>query len=166
MKFSWQKHLQRQPNTYTCGPASLRHGLLLFKERFSIRRVARHARCNSRKRWAHEWNLIAAAKKLGFKMFEMKFTTSKLTIATIRYYLKRGCPVLLCVDKDASGPYQHWVAIMHATYRYVWVADSGRTEYPILLQNTWHELMDRLEVRVGDNHHEFCIYPIIKKESK
>lgn len=153
------RHLARlQPNGYTCGPSALRHALLCYGVRRSVRWLARV--CEAEQEGTNEYKLYAAARALGLWLPHYKYNTEALTQESIRWHIKAGHPVLCCVDVDRDGPWNHWVCLVGAATSYVTICDSSRPG-PVIQRVSWARLFQRLGVRVDPRTRRYDIYPLV-----
>lgn len=126
-----------QPNSWFCGPASLRHVILAYGKRADVRRLAKLARTTKRKGTSDN-GMRRALGKLGYRAFWNCFPTAPLAKEAMRNYLHAGYPILACVDRM-----EHWIVAIHATARHITICDSSRPG-PVLQEIPWAEFMRRL----------------------
>jgi ABC-type bacteriocin/lantibiotic exporter with double-glycine peptidase domain len=149
-----------QPNAYTCGPAALRHALLCHGVRKSIRALA--ALCKTTKQHGTSpRELEEGTKDLGFKLLWSTWHSAADTSTELLRCLCAHEPVLLCVDRDAEGPWAHWIVVVGATARRVTIADSSRPG-PAVRHISWKTLMRRLAVFERDGVNRYDLYPLIE----
>jgi len=149
-----------QPNAWSCGPSALHNAFLSIRERHSIKKL-----CALSGATADDCpdvpGLKKAAAALGFVLSVEQHKTDGYTAASIRAYSKHKTPVLACVDRDKDGPYAHWIAIIRANKKHVWVADSSRPP-PALMRFTWQKFMARLAAVHGPNDVRYDLFPLVK----
>src|SRR6185369_3021310 len=125
--------LRLQPNGYTCGPAALRHALLAYGRRVSVRRLA-HLAGTEYHKGTDDRQLQQAAIEVGYRIRSELFTEPEPASSALKTYLRTGTPVLLCADR-----YEHWITAVACTGRHVWICDSARPG-PVLQRYTWRQL--------------------------
>jgi ABC-type bacteriocin/lantibiotic exporter with double-glycine peptidase domain len=152
---------QLQSNTYTCGPATLRHALLCYGVRRSIRALARMCG-TSKQEGTSPRELERVAKELGFTLAWSTWHSAAGASAEMLRCLRAHEPVLLCVDKDSeSGAWAHWIVVVGATARTVTIVDSSRPG-PAVRRISWKLLMRRLAVFERDGVNRYDLYPLLE----
>lgn len=153
------RHLARlQPNGYTCGPSALRHALLCYGVRRSLKWIA--SVCAADSEGTNEVHLRCAARAAGYRLEYAKFATAELARETITWHVRHGHPVLLCVDTATDGPWQHWIAVVGAGAYGVTVADSARPG-PVVRKHSWRALMRRLAVWETGKTNRYDVYYLV-----
>lgn len=117
------KHAIKQPAPGLCGPIALRNALLRY-ERFSSEQVLKVCRASQRN-GCDEHALAKGARRLGYSLVPFNCTTPAFCRSQIRWWVRRNIPVLLCVDRDSAGYWQHWITVIHATARHAYICDSS-----------------------------------------
>jgi hypothetical protein len=117
--------------------------------------------CEADSDGTNEVHLRCAARACGLRLEYAKFHTLALTQETIRWHVRQGHPVLLCVDTATDGPWQHWIAVVGATAQYVTVCDSARPG-PVVRRHTWKQLMRRLAVWEGERMNRYDVYALVR----
>lgn len=134
-------HAVKQPNSHTCGPIALRNALLRY-ERFSPAEVIRACR-PSKRNGCNEHALTRGAQRLGYDLQPFTCTTPGMFRAQIRWWIRRNVPSLVCLDRDSSGYWVHWVAIVHATARHAYICDSSGDAPPDPQRLPWSQFLAR-----------------------
>jgi hypothetical protein len=154
-----------QPNSWTCGPAALRHALLCYQETVDFQLLsigslthcckgaASDAKLNRDGRCEH--GLARAAGNLGYRLKHVLVRAPAEAYKAIRLYLDAGAPVLVCCEH-----FSHWVTIIRANSRHAWVADSSRDESEHLRRVTWRALLRRVTYGLPDEV-RFDLYPLL-----
>lgn len=139
----------------TCGETALRHALLVYGKRVSVRRLLTATR--NKGDGADEMQLDRAARMVGFRLQHIKVSTGTMARSALRYELSKGIPVLLCTEV-----WTHWVVAIHADRRAVWYADSEWTSDKALRRSTWPWLVGRMnKYHHGDNRWDFyAVVPV------
>lgn len=149
-----------QPNSYTCGPVALRHALLWHGVPVSVQRIARAARV-TKKHGADEHKLARAAEKLGFRLRHIqRQDCAPIVCLLVRSLAAKKIPVLVCVDRNEDGPWQHWITVVHATARAVTICDSARPG-PVVRTITWREFLGRA-CAWYPGAARFDLYPVVR----
>jgi hypothetical protein len=155
------KHLASlQTNGYTCGPCALRHALLCYGVRRSVRWLARDLEAETE--GTNEYAIHATARVLGFRTWHRMTYSAAMAQECVRWHIKRGEPVLCCVDVDRDGPWQHWVCLVGASKRGVTVADSARPG-PVVYRQSWKRFMQRLAVWEDGQTNRYDVYALIPR---
>ena len=137
----------------TCGETALRHALLVYGKRVSVKRLALARR--DKDAGADEHDLERAAKSVGFHLQHIKVSTGPLAKSALRYELGKGVPVLLCTEA-----WTHWVVAFHADRRAVWYADSEWTSDKALRRNTWPWVIERMN-RYHHGQNRWDMYAVV-----
>lgn len=123
----------KQPNSWTCGPAALRNGL--------VQLLGPHVPSVTDLEWdvdADREGTTAQGMAFGAALHGARIERQITRDADAFYQAVRahGGPVLLMLGED--GEVAHWVVTERATSRHVWIADS--LEEPVLQRQTWRQL--------------------------
>lgn len=161
--------VRTQPNGWTCGPAALRHACLCSAVQVSIARICELSG-GTRKTAPGDTGLASAAATLGFRLDHELHTTWQAVKTSIRAHIDAREPILLCVDRDSTGPYAHWILVHRANSRGVWICDSARndplprrpTAKGVIRWLTWGEFLSRSVVWRPPRETKFHLYPLRK----
>ncbi len=139
-----------------CGPTALRNALLRY-ERLPL------SEFKSPRRGCDERCISKLALRHGYSIEHFSCSTPGMCRAQLRWWARRNVPVLTCCDRDSSGPWSHWIAIVHSTARHVYVCDS---DADVVLQRvTWSKFLSRaVTVTHTDDRHthtRFDLYGVI-----
>lgn len=160
-----QTHAVKQPTAHSCGPVALRNSLLRY-ERFSTAEVIRACR-PSKRNGCNEHKLARGAQRLGYVLQPFNCSTPGMCQAQIRWWIRRNVPVLLSVDRDSSGPWSHWVAVVHATARHAYICDSSGDAPPDPQRLPWSQFLARAVTITHLTPHSrterFDLYGILKQ---
>jgi len=121
-----------QPNLWQCGPFALKHALVVLG-------VLKDERALSRVAGTHWWHgtdevqLARAARKFDCDLLMVRRADSERARRVLQRYLRRGIPVLLCVDEWA-----HWLTVVKAESGRFIMLDSRDAK--VLTIATWPEL--------------------------
>ncbi len=135
------KDVRYQPNKWACGPTALYHALRCYGETIPPRRLLTLSAPSScpcegdPKDGRCEHQLQAAALELGYRLDHYVCDSPADLYATVRRFLDARAPLLACVEHGA-----HWVCVVRATSRHVWVCDSARDSAEVLQRWTWRQL--------------------------
>jgi hypothetical protein len=155
------RHLARlQPNGYTCGPSALRHALLCYGVRRSVRWLATDLEAETD--GTNEYAIHATARVLGFRTGHRLTHSAAMVQDIVRWHIRRSEPVLCCVDTASDGPWQHWICIVGAAKNYVTVADSARPG-PVMRRHTWKRFMQRLAVWEDGKTNRYDLYALLDR---
>lgn len=128
-----------QPNSWTCGPFSLKHGLLALGV-FARADALTSAAGSTEQYGTDEPGLRRAARlhgaELGAERWTNPHTAQRATLA----WLDRRVPVLLCLDQ-----WEHWVTAVAADAEHVILFDS-KYDAPLRAE-PWAPLLERLACR-------------------
>lgn len=130
-KMGYGMNYRLQPNAWSCGPTALYNALLALGVPCGLSSLCNMAAC-TKEHGASEAGLKMAAWYYGVQFCTEVCTSHEFARACVR----ARHPLLVCVDRDSDGPYAHWIAVVKATSRHVWVADSARPG-PVLRRLTW-----------------------------
>jgi len=125
-----------QPNSWTCGPFALKHGLLalgVFAREDDLARVA----ASTERHGTDEPGLRRAARAHGVELRLRRATEPHAAGEELRRWLASGVPVLLCLDQ-----WEHWVTAVAVDDDQVVVFDS-KYDAPLRIES-WQQLMERL----------------------
>lgn len=127
--------LHPQPNEWTCGPFALKHALVTLGRLVSGERLAKQA---GTAWWSGtaELGLAAAARKNDCELESARTRNRDQARRTLSAYLKRGIPVLLCVDD-----WEHWITVVRQDRLSFVIIDSNLD--PVLDVVTWPQLERR-----------------------
>ena len=147
-----------QPNAWSCGPTALYNGLIKLGVRCGLRTVYNLSAC-TREKGAQEPGLKMAAWYYG-----VDFCTSVChTKEFFREAVRVRSPMLIAVDRDSDGPYAHWITVLKATKRHVWIADPARPG-PCERRLTWLQFLDRAPALInGSLRYDF--HPLVKRKN-
>ena len=121
-----------QPNLWQCGPFALKHALVVLG-------VLKDERALSRVAGTHWWHgtdevqLARAARKFDCDLLMVRRADPDRARRVLQKYLRRGIPVLLCVDEWA-----HWLTVVKAESGRFIMLDSRDSK--VLTIATWPEL--------------------------
>lgn len=146
-----------QPNAWTCGPTALYNGLTALGVRSGLRTVADLSAC-TKERGTNEAGLKMAAWYYSVQFCTEVCTSHEFAKACVR----ARSPMLVCVDRDSDGPYAHWIAVVKAGSRHVWIADSSRPG-PVLRRLTWRQFLARAVTVLGPGEHRYTFHPLVRK---
>lgn len=132
-------YLRYQINKYTCGPAALRHALLVYGVRVDTARLSKIAGTSWRGTDANQ--ITRAGATFGCSLGWDRRHTPANARETLRNYSASEIPVLVCVDRDET-PGAHWITVVHASSRTVTYLDSSRGS-PIMRRQTWRAFLGR-----------------------
>lgn len=160
---------QLQRNTWSCGAHALRHALLVYAQRVSVSRIVLlSGEAKPRERGLDEYRLLGAAERLGYYLDHRELYTDGLAREALRNYARAKVPVLLPVDRDRAGPWQHWITVLTCDRQHVFVADSqrlrvdGRRYARPVERVTWRAFLGRACVyHPGETR--FDLYPLTVK---
>jgi hypothetical protein len=149
-----------QPNSWQCGPFALKHGLLGLGVFAHEDRLARLAGSNEA-RGTDERQLARAARRYQADLPVARRGTAAGARAEIEAWVRRGIPVLLCLDQ-----WDHWVTAVAADAGHVVLFDS-KYDAPLLL-TPWDEVAARLvyqERRLGSwTRTLYDIHPTVPRQ--
>jgi hypothetical protein len=136
-----QRHAVKQPSPGYCGPIALRNALLRY-ERIDPDRVIQACR-PSRRHGCDEHALARGARRLGYRIEPFNCTTPAFCRSQIRWWIRRNVPALLCVDRDSTGHWAHWITVIHATARHAYICDSSNDAPPDPQRLPWSQFLAR-----------------------
>lgn len=152
--------LQRQPNSWTCGPAALRHALLFHGVRASTRRLAELAGITRAFDGDTVPGLVRAcrtASKGRCWMNGADYDSAGVARLALQNRITEGSPVLVCVDN-----WLHWVCVYEArTLGGVRYLDSTRDGGEIDRTASWSDFLDRAAKREAGVT-RWDLYPVVK----
>lgn len=128
-----------QPNSWTCGPFALKHGLLalgVFAREDDLARMA----ASTERHGTDEPGLRRAARAHGVELRLRRATEPRAAGEELRRWLGSGVPVLLCLDQ-----WEHWVTAVAVEGDQMVVFDS-KYDAPLRIES-WGQLMERLACR-------------------
>lgn len=151
--------MRLQPNNWSCGPTALYNALQSCGNRTGLRRVCKL--CKPTKKWgADEGKLKRAAKKLGYELTHLSCYNPRFAKSVVLQHLKLGHPILVSVDRDSTGAYVHWIAVVKATTRHAWIADS-EGYVAKLRRMTWNDFLARAVAVLRPNDFRYDFYPLV-----
>ncbi len=148
-----------QVNQYSCGPTALYHALRCYGVLVPIRKLLALSEPSScgcsgnPKDGRCEHQLQTAAALCGFRIDHWVSESAADMYVTLRRFLSEGTPVLVSVE--AGG---HWICVVKATTRHVWIADSSRDQEEVLQRWTWRELAVAVAYGLPPR---FDLYPVV-----
>ena len=143
-----------QPNTYTCGPAALRHALRCYGVRASVRRLAELAGTTP-EAGTDEQGLAFAAQAYGFKLQHVSRNAAPIARAAL---LATVGPVICTVDR-----LEHWITVVASTARAVHYLDSeGVDPKQVNRRVPWREFLRRAVDWYPPNEPRFDLYPLVR----
>lgn len=125
-----------QTNNWSCGPMALRYCFAWYGADVNQREIAEQA--YSTRAGTGVLKLQLAAHRFGFKWHAYTLISARSAKDTIDRLLKRGQPVILCVDN-----YDHWIAVMHHDHRGYLVFNSDRPG-PVIQLRGWKWLKRKM----------------------
>ncbi len=144
---------QLQPNTWTCGPAALRHALRCYGVRASVKRLAEIA--GTTKEGTDEQGLAFAARAYGFKLQRVSRNAAPIARAAL---LATTGPVLCAVDR-----LDHWITVVRTTERSVYYLDSeGLDVAKVHRCETWRQFLRRAVDWHPPNEARFDLFPLVR----
>lgn len=129
-------YVHPQPNNYSCGPMSLRHCFLKWGVDVDVYEIIRLG--NVTKAGASERQLELVMWHAGSKYDHYQHETATSAKARIDSLLKRGRPLILCVES-----WQHWIACIHHSRRGYLIFDSSRPG-PVIRFRSWKWLQKQM----------------------
>jgi ABC-type bacteriocin/lantibiotic exporter with double-glycine peptidase domain len=120
-----------QPNAWTCGPFALKHALLAHGVFTPAEELARAAG-STEEGGTDERQLQRAARTHRVDVLVVREQTAGDARRNLDTWLKRGIPVLLCVDE-----WEHWLTAVAADGEHVVVFDS-KYDTPLRLEPWLH----------------------------
>jgi len=127
--------LYPQPNKWQCGPFALKHALVMLGEIVDEKEISRVARTH----WlagTDDEKLARAAQKYDCDMMLTRRTNPLHARRELLLSLKRGYPVLLCVDR-----WSHWITVVGAEREKFIYVDSRKA--PVVRIDSWKALKKR-----------------------
>lgn len=115
----------RDPDVWSCGPASLLNALEVLHQPTSLARV--RELCGTTEEGTDEEDLKRAALALGLAVDEWSSAVCRATQRWLRASLLAGRPVLLCVDR-----WEHWVCAVGLVGADYLVFDPARDQLNLL----------------------------------
>ena len=150
-----------QPNLWQCGPFALKHALValgILKDERDISRVAGT-------HWWHgtdEIQLGRAARKYGCDLLLVRRYDADRARRALAAYLKRGVPVLLCVEE-----WSHWLTVVkYDSSRFILLDSRVPTVVDIA---TWPQLRRRWvfheedDLEDGDVRTLYDLHPVVPR---
>jgi hypothetical protein len=128
-----------QPNSWTCGPFSLKHGLLALGV-FAREDALTSAAGSTEQYGTDEPGLRRAARLHGAELGAERWTNPHAAQRAAVAWLDRRVPVLLCLDQ-----WEHWVTAVAADAEHVILFDS-KYDAPLRAES-WAPLLERLACR-------------------
>ena len=107
-----------QPNSWTCGPFALKHGLLALGV-FAREDALASAAGSTEQYGTDEPGLRRAARLHGAELRTERWTNAHAAHRAAVAWLDRWVPVLLCLDQ-----WEHWVTAVAADAEHVILFDS------------------------------------------
>ena len=146
-----------QPNAWSCGPTALYNAFQAMGVKCGLFNLCNMTACTK------QLGTSEAGLRMGALYYGVDFLTSQCYTAE---FFKAGvrvrCPMLIAVDRDSDGPYAHWIAVLKATKRHVWIADSSRPG-PAERRLTWLQFMDRVST-VVNGEIKYTYHPLVKRK--
>ena len=146
-----------QPNAWTCGPTALYNALTALGVPCSLFGVCKLADIPKHVNFDTTPSLRMAAGQFGVDFCTEVCTTREYARSCVRHRY----PMLVCVDRDSEGPYAHWIAVVRATARHVWIADSARPG-PVERRLTWLQFLDRAGMLMGGEV-KYVFHPLVRR---
>ena len=137
-------HAVKQSAPGLCGPTALRNALLRY-ERLPVP--------HGSARGCDEYRLSRLANRLGYHIEHVNCITPGYARSQLRYWIRRNTPALLCVDRDSSGPWAHWVALVHCNARHAYICDSSNDAPRDPIRMTWSQFLARAATVTHANSH-------------
>jgi len=128
-----------QPNSWTCGPFALKHGLLALGV-FAREDALASAAGSTEQHGTDEPGLRRAARLHGAELGVERWTNPRAARRAVVAWLDRWVPVLLCLDQ-----WEHWVTAVAADAEHVILFDS-KYDAPLRAE-PWAPLLERLACR-------------------
>jgi len=127
--------LYPQPNKWQCGPFALKHALVMLGKIVDEKRISRLAGTH----WSagtDDKQLGRAARRYDCTIVITRRTNPLHARRELLLALKRGRPVLLCVDK-----WGHWITVVGAEHgKFIYLDSSKR---PVVCIDSWKALKRR-----------------------
>lgn len=127
--------LSPQPNQWQCGPFALKHALIMLGKIVDEQELSRRAgtqQCDG----TDEVQLARAARAYDCTLRVMRYTNPLHAKRELLRQLKRGNPVLLCVDR-----WDHWITVVGAEKGRFVTMDSH--DNPVVCVDSWKALKKR-----------------------
>lgn len=151
-----------QPNLWQCGPFALKHALValgILKDERDISRLA----------GTHWWHgtddiqLGLAARKYGCDLLLVRRYDAERARRALVAYLKRGIPVLLCVDE-----WSHWLTVVkHESGKFIMLDSRVPTVVDIQswdrLRRHWVFHDEDYELEDGDVRTVYDLHPVVPR---
>ena len=150
-----------QPNLWQCGPFALKHALVVLG-------VLKDERALSRVAGTHWWHgtdeiqLARAARAFDCDLLTIRRNDPERARRELVRYLRRGLPVLLCVDE-----WGHWLTVVkHEQSRFI-LLDSR--EPKVVTIATWTELRRTWAYHETDDYDEYTgrtlydLHPVVPR---
>jgi hypothetical protein len=144
-----------QPNTWSCGPFALKHGLLLLGIRADERKIACLAGTDPT--GTDETELAKAARHFGCELGSIRRHESEAARRDLTRLLAASTPVLLCIEQ-----WDHWVVAAHEDDGTFVVLDSRAPAVFRVLP--WEYLRDLLVYRHGRRTRIYDLHPLESSE--
>lgn len=152
--------IYRQPNNWQCGPFALKHALLalgVFAHEDELAAIAGSSPATG----TDEVGLGRAASAYRTELRVVRRRTAPAARGVLSRWLRRGVPVLLCVDQ-----WDHWVTAVGHDEKEIVLLDSRPSSPTVLTIEPWTSLRERMvyrERRLGGiwNRWLYDLQPII-----
>lgn len=131
--------IRPQRNNWSCGPMSLRYCLLAKGIDADDRKIANWA--GSTRSGTDEKKLARATKKLGMRLVMHQRRTPESAHKLILSCLKRGDPVLLCVEN-----WSHWIAVVHHKRYHGFLVFNSNRPGPVIQLRPWKYLKRQMKL--------------------
>lgn len=134
--------MELQEKGYSCGPAALRAALYVYGKCFTEAGVRRWA--GTTPEGTDEEGLKKAIVHYNFRHKEFQTPSVREAMDWLKSNLRKGYPVLLCVDKES-----HWIAVVGVLGKKITIFDpakkkNGRLRYSGLRYLLPMELAERM----------------------
>ena len=148
-----------QPNRWQCGPFALKHALIMLgviADEDSITKITHRRRGYG----TDEKDLLRAAREFDCDLPTVRKTDAERARKTLRTYLKRGIPVLVCIDQWA-----HWVTIVKSQNGRFILLDSEDADLLKIIR--WEQLRKRWVFKKRDRrdrdhvHEMYDLHPVV-----
>ena len=150
-----------QPNRWQCGPFALKHALVMLgvtADEDEITKITHRRRGSG----TDEKDLLRAARRFGCDLPTVRKKDGERARKALRAHLKKGVPVLLCIDRWA-----HWVTVVKSQNGKFILFDSEDAELIKIIP--WETLRKRWVYQRRDRHdretihQEYDLHPVVPR---
>lgn len=147
-----------QPNAWTCGPTALYNGLQALGVPCSLFGICKMADIPKTVSYDTTPTLRMVAFHYGVQLCTEVCSSHEYARSVVRH----RSPMLVCVDRDSDGPYAHWITVVRANARHVYICDSARPG-PVERRLTWRQFLARAVTVHGPDELRYCFNPLVRK---